>query len=209
MSDSTPKLRDVSAPLPHPPYPAESAAGSYLMALDHQRINQSATWKLASADLRPWLLMLWFESWQQIPCGSLPDDDELICATIGMPTAAFAVHKRILMRGWERHSDGRLYHRIVTGIVLKMLSTRRAWRTRQTDHREAQPIDGKGVTLESRADLNLGLNQHRTSTTAPVDNSSEGGFIGYWTAKGKALGIEAKRGEQPIDYAKRIRDRHK
>src|SRR5207245_1401440 len=123
MIGARPMLELVAgaSPLPAPPYAADTRAGSYGFRIDNERIEQSITWKIAAAELRPWLLMLWREAWRQIPAGTLPDDEETIAAIIGMPAAHFAVHKKTLMRGWKRHADGRLYHETITAMVLHML----------------------------------------------------------------------------------------
>jgi hypothetical protein len=148
--------------------------------------------------------MMWMEAWQRVPTGSMPEDDELIAAIIGMPLSFFGVHKRLLMRGWERHSDGLLYHRYLTGQALKMLRERKAWRTRQRHSRDSQAVDYLPVTVESRADVDLTLTKKRTSTAAPVDKSAAATtWAEHWKAQGKAFGIEAKQGESTGDYCRR------
>lgn len=69
--------------------------------------------------------MLWSEAWQQTPCGTLPDDDELIALLIDMAPASFAKAKPVLMRGWLPASNGRLYHPVITERVQEMLQRRR------------------------------------------------------------------------------------
>lgn len=108
-----------------PPYPTDTRAKGWRFELDHERIRQSDTWALAPAEYRPWLLMLWMVAWEQTPCGSMPDDDELIAARLGMSPESFANGKRTLMRGWQKGSDGRLYHKVITERVLEMLEYRR------------------------------------------------------------------------------------
>ena len=103
------------------PYPADTRAKGWRFELDLERVAQSDTWVLAKAELRPWLLMLWAVAWQQTPCGSLPDDDELIAARVGMDSELFAKHKRVLLRGWMLADDGRLYHATITERVLEKL----------------------------------------------------------------------------------------
>ena len=108
----------------HPPYPSETRAKGWRFELDPERIRQSDTWALATPELRPWLLMLWMVAWEQTPCGSLPSDDGMICARIGMPPKLYAKHRATLLRGWEQATDGRLYHPTITERVLKMLASR-------------------------------------------------------------------------------------
>jgi uncharacterized phage protein (TIGR02220 family) len=144
------RLRVVSSIKPQPPY-CDVPAGGYPFPLDMSRVEQSTTWLKATPEQRPWCLLLWCKAWQQRPCGTLPDDDELIAAIIGAPLSFFQLHRDTLMRGWELHDDGRYYHRVVTEKVLAMLATRRGDRERQQKHREknAQVADLFGVTRES------------------------------------------------------------
>src|SRR5690606_26181788 len=117
------------------PYPADTKAKGWRFELDHERIRQSDTWALAAPELRPWLLMLWLTAWEQVPCGSLPDNDELIAVRIGMPLDMFAANKDRLLRGWWRADDGRLYHKVLTERVLDMLAVKDKERQRKADYR--------------------------------------------------------------------------
>ena len=111
------------------PYPADTRAKGWRFELDIERIKQSDTWALAALDVRPWLLMLWSESWGQVPCGSLPADDALIAARIGMAPKAFSKARSMLMRGWWLATDGRLYHDTIVKLVHGMLAARaNGWR---------------------------------------------------------------------------------
>jgi uncharacterized protein YdaU (DUF1376 family) len=137
-----------------PPYPADTRAKGWRFELDYERIRQSDTWALTPAEHRPWLLMLWMVSWEQTPCGSMPADDELIAARIGMAPESFAQVKRILLRGWTKGSDGRLYHKVITERVLEMVAakerekTRKAqYRKRQKDCPTGQPPDNHGTDM--------------------------------------------------------------
>jgi hypothetical protein len=107
------------------PYPADVRAKGWRFELDHEKIEQSDTWALAPAELRPWLLMLWLTAWKQTPCGSLPDDDDLIAARIGMPTKTLQKHRTVLRRGWWAAEDGRLYHDTIVSFVVDMMTRRR------------------------------------------------------------------------------------
>jgi uncharacterized protein YdaU (DUF1376 family) len=103
--------------------------------LDIERIRQSDTWALATPEVRPWLLLLWATAWEQVPCGSLPNDDALIAARIGMSPKAFAKARPVLMRGWDAADDGRLYHSTITARVLAMLETKRKESERKAAYR--------------------------------------------------------------------------
>lgn len=120
----------------HPPYPATTRAGGFKFELDCERIAQSDTWALAAPCQRPLLLMLWFIAWQQTPCGSLPKDDTLNAARLGMEADAFQSSKAILLRGWIEANDGRLYHPVVTQLVLEMMDRKAGNAQRQAAYRQ-------------------------------------------------------------------------
>lgn len=125
MPKDRPHLVGVPSETPEAPYGADIKANGYPFSLDMQRISQSDTWLMAGPELRPWLLMLWSASWLQFPCGSLPASDESIALRIGQTPQWFRAHRHILMRGWQLHADGRLYHSQITAMVLHMTGKRR------------------------------------------------------------------------------------
>jgi hypothetical protein len=135
------------------PYPSDTRAKGWRFEIDHERIRQSDTWALASPDLRPWFLMLWMVAWEQTPCGSLPEDDTLIAARIGMSPKAFQRHRALLMRGWWLADDGRLYHDVLVLRVRHMLAKRAKDAKRTADYRAAisgESHDGSdGVTRDA------------------------------------------------------------
>lgn len=127
-----------SSDAPAPPYPSDTRAKGWRFELDLERIRVSDTWALAPADLKPWLLMLWATAWEQTPCGSLPAEDELIAARIGMDARQFKVNRDLLLRGWVLHADGRLYHPVIVGRVHEMLDRRRSDAERAAAYRAAK-----------------------------------------------------------------------
>lgn len=130
------------------PYRTDTRAKGWRFELDHERIRQSDTWALAAPEIRPWLLMLWMTAWEQTPCGSLPDDDELIAARIGMPLDQFQTIKARLLRGWWRADDGRLYHDTVAERVLEMIERRDGERNRKAEYRERKKAERAALQEE-------------------------------------------------------------
>jgi len=122
--------------LPEPPYPPETKANGYKVEFDIRRIKASKTWLLAREEVRNVLLRLWLETWELVPCGSLEDDDDMIAALTGVSREWLHGHREQLMRGWQMHSDGRLYHPFITGMVLEMLRRRRGATERMAKSRE-------------------------------------------------------------------------
>jgi len=158
-----------------PPYPSDTRAKGYRFELDYERIVQSDTWALASASQRPLLLMLWFVAWQQSPCGSMPDSDELIAVRIGMGVEEFKRSRLILLRGWEKADDGRLYHPVVSEMVLEMLARKTRETQRKADYRERMKARNvpnlshgtdTGQSRESDGSDDTGT---RTGTSKPIE----------------------------------------
>lgn len=62
---------------------------------------------------------LWLRAWHQVPAGSLPDDDVLLCrlAELARDLRTWRKIRDEALWGWERASDGRLYHATVADKV--------------------------------------------------------------------------------------------
>jgi hypothetical protein len=158
-------LAVVKNELPDPPYPGDVRSKGWRFEVEPERLVNSDTWELAGAEMRPWLLMLWFKSWQQSPAGSLPSDDVLIAARIGMPERLFRANRDILLRGWYLASDGRLYHRVITELVERMMDGRKADRDRQKRFREKKNQQlSANVTRDSRVSHGESRVSHGTGT---------------------------------------------
>lgn len=155
-----------------PPYPAETRARGWRFDLDYEQIEQSDTWDLAGAEARPWLLMLWFTAWKQAPCGSLPSDEQVIAAKIGMPARMWAKHRAVLLRGWTAASDGRLYHETLAARVIEMMANRRKESDRKALYRAGTPQDAQGTAAESQCSPALvPLVSHGTDMGLPPEST--------------------------------------
>ncbi|HDR9285166.1 TPA: hypothetical protein QDB46_000220 [Burkholderia multivorans] len=202
------------------PYPPDTRAKGWRFELDLERIERSDTWALTPADLRPWLLMLWSTAWQQEPCGSLPANDELIAARIGMKTSVFVKNRDKLMRGWWLAEDGRLYHNTIVTRVLEMLAARdkernrkAEWRDRKKAEKQSEQVPDmshgttSGQTWESHGsdDTGTGTGTGTGSKPKTVGTNTDGGTPsrtstedGFLTAAGismSLIGWERERGK--------------
>lgn len=122
---------------PSPPYPADTRAHGWRFFVDVARAVNSTTFTMAPDAVRPWLWHTWISSWQQVPAGSLPAEDEVLIAILRIDPAFYAAYRSTLLRGWVQHSDGRLYHKVISGQVLAMLRERAKWRKSKTKARQA------------------------------------------------------------------------
>lgn len=145
-----------------------------------EQARQSDTWALASPQARPWLLMLWAVAWEQVPCGSLPNDDELIAARLGIDLDQFVSMKRVLLRGWWIADDGRLYHGVMISRVLAMLEKKEKDRQRKAGWRgkksQGVPQDSASVPRDGHVtDASVPPESHVADDTkhqAPSTNTS-------------------------------------
>ena len=127
------------------PYPADTQSKGWRFEVNTEQIKKSDTWLRARTGyVRAHLLLLWTEAWEQSPCGSLPDDDELISLMLDMAPDDFAKNKAVLMRGWWLAEDGRLYHDTIVARVLDMIDKRmsNAERARRSRENKAKSQDG-------------------------------------------------------------------
>jgi hypothetical protein len=137
-----------------PPYPPETKSRGWALDIDMSQVRLLDDWILSPESVRPWLLMLWLASWESVPCGSLPQNDAVIAARIGMEPAIFKAHRDFLLAGWRPHSDGNLYHEFTTGLVLKMMSRREASTKRQADFRASRNVTrDKPLLTSSNSDV--------------------------------------------------------
>lgn len=159
---------------PPAPYPATTRAKGWRFEIDLEQVQQSDTWALAKPDARPWLLMLWTVAWQQVPCGSMPGDDELIIARLGIEPAVFERMKRVLLRGWWLADDGRLYHPTITQRVLDMLGRKDAERQRKADYRARMEAERKLAEANATAKMSHGTDAGQTWESGGCDATGTG-----------------------------------
>lgn len=85
---------------------------------------------------------LWWACWQQVPAGSLPDDDAVLCKAAGLGRD-IKTWKRLrsgnALHGFVKCSDGRLYH------VFQCENATNSWKRRlKARERKARWRDGNG-----------------------------------------------------------------
>lgn len=167
--------------LPAPPYPADTRAKGWRFELDLERVMQSDTWALASPEQRPWLLMLWTVAWQQVPCGSMPSEDALIAARLGMKQTAFSKAKDVLMRGWQPANDGRLYHSTIVERVLDMMGRKEGERKRKAEYRARMEAERKTPDSSGVPTMSHGTDAGQTRESGGRDDTGTGTGTGLKT----------------------------
>lgn len=105
--------------------------GLPFMPLDVGRLRDSNLAIEASGDEFRAAVLLWCASWNQVPAGSLPDNDAVLAsyAGYGRDVKGWKRVRQGAMRGFVACSDGRLYHPVVCE------KAKEAWGER-TEYRE-------------------------------------------------------------------------
>lgn len=121
--------------LPSPPVPPDADLRDFpYMPIFRARLFGS-TFHARATDAE-WRagVTLWLKSWEQVPAGSLPDDDVDLCrlAELGRDLKSWRRIREGAMRGWVKFSDGRLYHPVVAEVVAE------AWAKRATATRRGK-----------------------------------------------------------------------
>jgi hypothetical protein len=165
------------ADLPEPLTPANyDLRGFPFMPLEAARLRKSKQWRKAKKrpELAFYMLNLWLAAWHELPAGSLPDDDEdladfAMCSNDDL----WAEIKPLVMRGWMKCSDGRLYHYVVAEKVLDAWGTKRVQKNRTEAARVA--LAAKKASTEKQtltaAMSTKSVTDAATEPTVPVTDS--------------------------------------
>lgn len=126
--------------LPEPPVPAgEDLHGFAFTPWYRARFFGSAF--QARANDAEWRagVTLSLKAWDQMPAGSLPDDDIELCrlAELGRDVRTWRKVKPMALHGWYRASDGRLYNDVVAELVISALQKKRGQTDRTAKARQA------------------------------------------------------------------------
>jgi hypothetical protein len=159
---------------------------------------------------------LWLKSWDQVPAGSLPDDDVDLCrlAELGRDLKTWREVKAGAMRSWIKCSDGRWYHPVVAEGVNEALEGKKVQRLRTLKARvaalrkaldDAKAEEAKDSITRQINALSLELSQAENlpvtaSVTGPVTESNRKG-----QGQGQGYSSEANAsGEPPSDDPARV-----
>jgi Protein of unknown function (DUF1376) len=93
------------------------------MPLDVGRLIDSDLYAIATGDEFKAAVTLWAKSWNQVPAGSLPDDDRVL-SHLSHTGCDWSHIREVALRGWIKCSDGRLYHPVVCEKALDALGLR-------------------------------------------------------------------------------------
>jgi uncharacterized protein YdaU (DUF1376 family) len=132
--------------LPAPLVPADVDLTDFgFMPLEVRKLLSSSLWIKAKKDPRLGhaAMSLWCEAWHQVPCASLPDDDEVLAELARCDEKEWKRVRERVLANFVKCSDGRLYHETVakkameswTAKVAQRERTKAATKAREAKHR--------------------------------------------------------------------------
>lgn len=179
--------------IPEPFTPAEcDLRGMEWMPLFGARLLSSDFFTTATNNELRAAIRLWWEAWHQVPAASLPDNDVILAGLAGYQTNPAhwkKLRRDVVLHGFVKCTDGRLYHPFLAEQALKAWGTDRAadrrtvdrdrlrrWRAARTTGNEAPPSvgntgDTRGGTRRN-TDRPRGNGRANASET-PCDTSHE------------------------------------
>lgn len=116
--------------LPLPPIPPN--AHEYVghlrgFIVDVRRMLDSVQMTASTGDEFKAAFTLFCRAWKQVPTGSLPDDERSLASLSG--ARSWKRVRAMALRGWRKHSDGRLYHHVVSEVVIEAMTKNMTYRS--------------------------------------------------------------------------------
>lgn len=164
------------------------------MPLDTMRLLDSDLFAIATGDEFKAAITLWCKAWQQVPAGSLPNDDRVLAHLAGAGTK-WKKLREIALRGFVECEDGRLYHPVVCEKANEAWAKKQSYRERskkgnskrwgsQKDEQQQSPSDPSG-TPQGLLEPPKGQGQGQGEDTLAKANAPIDSDAAFWAnAKG-------------------------
>lgn len=112
--------------------------GHHLFGSEFNARASDAAWRAG--------VTLWWAAWNQVPAGSLPDDDVALCrlADLGRDVKAWKKVREQALHGFSLCSDGRLYHGYLCKLAVEAWDRRVKERERKAKYRAGRERPGDG-----------------------------------------------------------------
>ena len=156
--------------LPEPLTPPEADLQGYgFMPLYGHRLFGSGFNALSNdAEWRAGVTLRW-AAWNQVPAGSLPDDDAALArlADLGRDLRRWRRLRANALRGFVKCADGRLYHTVLAPLVIE------AWTRRLAERDWKRKYRGKKQGRDADIDADIREAETGTSTSRPPVEGQE------------------------------------
>lgn len=155
----------------HPPIPAEvdlrgleymPLLGNHLFGSEFNAMASDSAWRAA--------LTLWWKAWNQVPAGSLPNDDTALCrlADLGRDVKGWRKLKDHALHGFVLCTDGRLYHPFLCEQAMVAWDKRVKERERKAKWRAEKDAKNAGRNADVPRDRTVAATGTRQSENADV-----------------------------------------
>lgn len=149
--------------------------GNHLFGSEFNAAASDGEWRAA--------LTLWWAAWNQVPAGSLPDDDAALCrlADLGRDVKTWKKLRARAIHGFVKCSDGRLYHEFLCQQAeiawdkrCKERDRKAAWRAQQDAKKagQAPPKDVPATGTKTGTETGTGQVQ---DADVPADGKGRDG----------------------------------
>jgi uncharacterized protein YdaU (DUF1376 family) len=154
--------------LPAPPVPADCDLRDMDgFMLNVERLLASELWALSDGSSFKAAVALWCRSWKQIPAASLPDDDAVIAAFAGVSVPMLRKNRAVILRGFIKCSDGRLYHKTLAEDAVRSMAAKQR-------RKEAKEAEAERLRTYRERKKNGDQNGDRTGERTPYEQSAYG-----------------------------------
>lgn len=188
-------MTDLPEPLT-PPYC--DLRGSDWMPLHGHKLEGSDFDSLASDTEYRAAHRLWWAAWQaQVPAASLPDNDRILCNLAGFQRDPKGWEKvrAMVLHGFIKCSDGRLYHQFLAGAAIHSYELRlKASSKREQDRKRLQDWRDKQAKKSGGNDVgNTTRNDDETPGETSDETDVETRFVGRRYDRIRQDKIESKK----------------
>lgn len=154
--------------LPEPLTPPDcNLRGLPFMPLHIERLLDSDMMALSTGEEFKTALRLWCKSWNQEPAASLPDDDRILAHLAGKELSAWRKVKDMVLRGFVKCSDGRLYHPVIAEEAVKAMAKREEHQVAKDgdNERKREEREDRKLLFAALRDVGVILPAKGTSTS--------------------------------------------
>lgn len=158
--------------LPNPLVPADVDLRDFSwMPIEIHRLRRSKAWLVCKRNpaLAFYMINLWTAAWHDTPAGSLEDDDDVLADLAMCDPAKWGKVRDQVLRGWEKASDGRLYHPVVAEKANEAWGQKQAQRQRT----EAARLAREQKRLQAMSGKPTGTVAASVTETVTASNGTE------------------------------------
>lgn len=146
------------------------------MPLKVLNLRESDLVALSNGDEFKAAVMLWATAWNEVPAGSLMNNDRWLAGKAKVDLTTWSAIKAMALHGWVACSDGRLYHPVIIELAREALPGHKAYRDQrdQSVTRKQRERAERARLFERAKELGLPVTyQTKTGDLRAMVNAAE------------------------------------